>query len=140
MTTTASISVFLNISLNRIQESNITCDITMLVPSCIRERCCKKHSEKSPSFTITSALRRSKVRAFDFKKYWRMVQTRTPDDELVELLKNVTGAHSSLSGKVNFIQDILRRYKAMGEPVCVFGMPACCLSVCSVSSLGHVVM
>ena len=48
-----------------------------------------------------------------------MVQPMISDDELFCLFEKAFGSHGSLDGKVDFVKDILRRYKAMGEPVCV---------------------
>ena len=62
----------------------------------------------------------AKVSSKEFKKCWKMVQPTIPDEELFYLFEkafDVPG--NNLDGKVNFINDILRRYKAMGELVCV---------------------
>ena len=69
-----------------------------------------------------------------------MVRSSIPNEELFYLFNNAFGAKNNLSRKLDFIKDILRRYKAMGEPVCLFGVPAYCPSVCSVTSIGHVAM
>ena len=64
-----------------------------------------------------------------------MVQTVISDEELFCLFEKAFG-HRNLDKKVDFIKDILRRYKAMGEPVCVslFGMPLLlCFVLCTVS-------
>ena len=46
------------------------------------------------------------------------------DEEMFCLFEKAFG-HRTLDKRVDFIKDILRRYKAMGEPVCVslFAMP-----------------
>ena len=61
----------------------------------------------------------AKVSLEEFKKYWQMVQPIISDEELCCLFEKAFGPHGSLAGKVDFIKDILRRYKAIGEPVCV---------------------
>ena len=40
------------------------------------------------------------------------------DEDLFYLFEKTFGVYGNLGGKVDFIKDILRRYKAMGEPVC----------------------
>ena len=61
----------------------------------------------------------TKVSAKEFKKYRRMVQPMISDEELFCLFEKAFGPHGKLDDKVDFIKDILRRYKAMGELVCV---------------------
>ena len=61
----------------------------------------------------------AKVSSKEFKKCWKMVQPMIPDEELLCLLEKAFGLNGTLAGKVDFIKDILRRYKAIGEPVCV---------------------
>ena len=53
-----------------------------------------------------------------------MVHPMISDEDLFRLLDKAFGLHGNLDDKVDFINDILRRYKAMGEPVCV------CVCVC----------
>jgi len=39
------------------------------------------------------------------------------DEEIIRLFKKTFGSGHNLSGKIDFIKDILRRYKGMGEAV-----------------------
>ena len=58
-----------------------------------------------------------------------MVQPMISDDELFCLFEKAFGPHDNIAAKELFIKDILRRYKAMGEPVCewrVFCIDALC--------------
>ena len=59
----------------------------------------------------------AKVSSKEFRKCWKMVQTVISDEELFCLFEKAFGRRN-LDKKVDFIKDILRRYKAMGEPVC----------------------
>ena len=61
----------------------------------------------------------AKVSSKEFKKSWKMVQPVISDEELFCLFEKAFGPHRNLDGKVDFMKDILRRYKAMGKPVCV---------------------
>ena len=61
----------------------------------------------------------AKVSAKNFKKCWQKVQTVISHEEIFCLFEKAFGVPGNLGDKVDFIKDILRRYKAMGEPVCV---------------------
>ena len=61
----------------------------------------------------------AKVSSKEFRKSWKMVKRLISDEELFCLFEKAFGQHGNLDGKVDFIKDILRRYKDMGEPVCV---------------------
>ena len=56
----------------------------------------------------------------EFQKYWRVVEKMIPDEELLCMFEKASSTHDNLAGKVDFINNILRRYKAMGEPVSYF--------------------
>ena len=66
----------------------------------------------------------------DLKEYWRLVEPSIPDEELFSLLEKAFGTHRCLASKVGFVKEVVRRYKAMGAPVRLFGVPIFCLSVC----------
>ena len=61
----------------------------------------------------------AKVSSKEFRKWWKMVQPMISDEELFCLFEKAFDVPGNLDGKVDFVKDILRRYKAMGEPVCV---------------------
>ena len=72
----------------------------------------------SGQFHITKALSTAKVSSKEFRKCWKMVQPMISDEELFCLFDKAFGPHDNLDDKMDFVKDILRRYKAMGEPVC----------------------
>ena len=110
------------------------------MPTRIEDRWFDSHGVQRACYKIKKSLRRLNVTAQEFKKSWTIVRSSIPDEELFYLFDNAFGAKNSVFSKMDFIKDILRRYKAMGDPVCLFGVPAYYLSVCSVSALGHVAM
>ena len=86
-----------------------------------------KWGKKGSKFDMTTPLSTAKVSSEDFKKCWKTVRGAIPDNVLFRLLKKTFGQHRNLSGKVDFVKDILRRYKAMGEQVSLTDIP---LSLC----------
>ena len=61
----------------------------------------------------------AKVSLKQFRKCWKKVQPMIPDEELFCLFEKAFDVPGNLGSKLDFIKDILQRYKAMGEPVCV---------------------
>ena len=57
-----------------------------------------------------------------------MVRPEIPDEELFCLFNKAFGRRDNLAGKVDFVRDVLRRYKVMGEKVCLSDKPLLCLS------------
>ena len=88
------------------------------VPARIKQKWCKRGGAKG-QFFVTKALPMAKISTEEFRKCWKIVQPMIPDEELFRLLEKTFGPHKNLDDKVIFIKDIMRRYKAMGEPVCV---------------------
>ena len=108
-----------DVSCNDIQESsNEDTKTCICVPTRIKERWCKSHGT-AYQFIVTKVLSIAKVSSKEFKTCWRMVKAVISDKELFCLFEKAFGVSGNLDGKVDFINDILRRYKAMGEPVCV---------------------
>ena len=95
------------------------------VPVCIL----KRWRERGRLIRFSDALEKAQIKAAEFKKCWSTVKGTIPDNELFHLFDN---AHGTLnrSGKEYFVKDIVRRYKAMGEPVRLRGIiAAVCLRV-----------
>ena len=103
--------------------------IRIMVPARIRERWCKMHIKALNGFQVYKALSEAKVSSEEFKMYWKRVQPTIPEEDLFRLFKQAFGLHH----KADFINDILRRYQDMGEPVrnCV-----ACLAFVSVCFVG----
>ena len=112
------------------------------MPKRIRERWCasRGNSINSYSYTIHNALRDCdpKVSREEFKACWKRVQPTIPEEDLFRMFKKAFGSHH----KVDFINDILRRYQDIGEPVrncvaCLAFVSVCfaglLLSQCSIS-------
>ena len=61
-----------------------------------------------------------------------------PDNELYAMFEKAFSSQN-LSVRVDFVKDVLRRYKAMGEPVFMSGMtlpsPFALLTICPVDPL-----
>ena len=76
---------------------------------------------------ILSVIRKGTNKSSRIKKCWSKVKDTIPDNELFHLFDKAYG-QSSRSGKDYFVKDIMRRSKAMGEPVRVRGiLAAVCL-------------
>ena len=115
---------------NHIQKTKSRTEIS--VPTRIRERWCEIHGDGF-EFDISKALSKAKVSPEEFKKRWRKVQPTIPEEELFRLFEKAFDSRNNLLGRVDFINDILRRYQDMGEPVCDC---VACLSFVSVCSVG----
>ena len=89
---------------------------TLKLPRPIRKRWRKKHGKGY--FNIFKALFTAKIRKTEFTKCWQSVHHKIPRNELFGLFEKGFGPDSDLSNKVEFVKDMWRRYKAMGEPVC----------------------
>ena len=103
------------------------------VPARIRERWCKIRPNGF-DFHITKALSKAKVSSEKFKMYWRRVQPTIPQEDLFRLFEKAFGPGRNVFSKVDFINDILRRYQNMGEPVrdcvvCLSFLSMCCVGV-----------
>ena len=129
ITIIASTSFRQHILLNHIQESTSACKTYICMPTRIRHRWCHKTSKKHYyKFYMTQAVRKLNLGRTDFRKYWRLIEPSIPDEELLRLFEKAFGAQC-LASKVDFVKEVVRRYKAMGAPVCLSGMPIFCLSV-----------
>ena len=107
-----------DVSCNDIQESsNEDTKTCVCVPKRIKERWCKSHGTGC-TFVITKALSMAKVSLKQFRKCWKMVQPMIPDEDLFCLFEKAFDVYGTLGDKVDFIKDVLRRYKAKREPVC----------------------
>ena len=123
-----NISVAHHILHKHIQEASVKCKRKELyMPRRIQQKWIKSYGKKR-SFGLTKALKMSSITAQDFTKCWKVAEPYIPDKELYSLFVKGFAVPDNLAGKVNFIKDILRRYKAMGESVCLFAMPVFCLS------------
>ena len=129
ITIIASTSFRQHILLNHIQESTIDCKTYIRMPTRIRHRWCHKTSKYYYKCHITHAVRKLNLSRMDLRKYWRLIEPSIPDEELLRLFEKAFGAHRCLASKVDFIKEVVRRYKAMGAPVCLSGTPIFCLSV-----------
>ena len=115
---------------NDIQEpSNQHTKTWICVPTRIKQRWCKIHG-KGCEFHITKALSMAKVSSKEFRKCWEMVHPMISGEELFCLCDKAFGVHGNLDGKVDFVKDILRRYKDMGEPVCACARACVCVCDC----------
>ena len=103
------------------------------VPKRIRERWCSYPCGNNVEFLIGKALSQTNVGEEKFKKCWKTVQPTIPEEELFRLFKKGFNSRNNLHGKVDFINDILRRYKGMTEPVCDC---VACLSFVSMCCVG----
>ena len=111
--------------------------IKISVPTRIRERW-----RSAAGFYISKALSEAQVSAEKFKTCWKRVRATIPKEELFRLFEKTFGSEDNLHRKVDFINDILRRYQGMTEPVrdCVACLPfvsMCCVGLllyqCSIS-------
>ena len=68
-------------------------------------------------FNIANALSMVQVTYNEFKKCWRTVKLMLPDNEIFCIFEKTFGPRNNLAAKVDFVKEILQRYKAMGEPV-----------------------
>ena len=115
----------MNISIARhmlhkhIQEPSFKCDIWL--PRRIGQKWSKAYGT-TKEFGLTRALKRSNITAQEFKKCWALVRDHIPDKELYSLFVKAFGVRHNIAGRVYFVEDILRRHKAMDEPVCLSGM------------------
>ena len=129
ITTVTSIVAHQNILPKHIQTSKIAFEMSMSVPGRIRERL-RKNGARAGQIVLTEALWKSKITAENFKQYWAVTHPTISDDKLFGLFKKAFGERRNqkgLAGKMSFIRDISRRYKAMGEPVRLSGTPVLCL-------------
>ena len=101
------------------------------MPTRIRERWFKIGN--GFQFLITKALSEAKVSAEEFQTCWKKVQPTIPEEELLRLFKKAFDSRNNIPGRVDFINDILRQYQDMGEPVCDC---VACLSSVSVCCIG----
>ena len=115
--------------------------ITISVPTRIKERWYKIHGN-GYQFLITKALSEAKLSPKAFKKCWKKVRPMIPEEDLFRLFDKTFGSRNNLLGRVDFINDILRRYQNMGEPVrdcvaCLSFVSLCCVGLllhqCSIS-------
>ena len=82
----------------------------------------------APKLTFSKVLEKAQIKPAEFKTCWSKVKDTIPDNELFHLFDNAYG-NLNHSGKEYFVKDIMRRYKAMGEPVRLRGIfAAVCLS------------
>ena len=101
--------------------------VHLRVPARICKRLCEG-GRKAQKLTFSDVLRKAQIKPAEFKKCWSKVKGTIPDNELFRLLDKACG-HLKHSGKEYFVKDIMRRYKAMGEPVRLRGIfAAVCLS------------
>ena len=128
MTIITSTSFDQHILLNHIQESTTDCKTCIYLPPRIVHRWRHK-VRKTNKFFLTRALSKLNLSRADFRKYWQLTEPSIPDGELLRLFEKAFGAHRCLPGKVGLVKEIVRRYKAMGAPVRLFGMSIFCLSV-----------
>ena len=128
MTIITSTSFDQHILLNHIQESTRECKTYIFMPRRIWHRWRHK-ANKNYKFYITQVLHKLNLCRTDFKKYWKLIEPSIPDGELLRLFEKAFGAHRCLPGKVGLVKEIVRRYKAMGAPVRLFGVSIFCLSV-----------
>ena len=105
------------------------------VPRRIQSRWFKFQGSTTNKLGITTALQRSNISAQDFKKCWIAVRGNIPDKDLYSLFVKAFGVRHNVAGRVYFVEDILRRYKAMGEPVCLSGMPVYSVGSCHSSAM-----
>ena len=122
-----------DVSCNDIQESsNEDTKTCIRVSSRIKQRWYKSHG-KGCRFDITKVLSMAKASSEEFRKCWKVVQPMISDEELFCSFEKAFDVPGNLDGKLDFIKDILRRYKTMGEPVCecltcLFFVFVCCVS------------
>ena len=66
----------------------------------------------------------------EFRKYWAFVKPNSSDDELFDMFEKARfGQYCNMDGKVEFVRDVLRRYKAMEGPVRLSCMRVSCMSL-----------
>ena len=107
--------------------------ITINVPTRIKERWRRTRPGNVFQFLISTALSEAKVSAEKFKTCWKRVQPTIPEEELFRLFEKTFGSGDNVHRKVDFINDILRRYQDIGEPVCDC---VACLSFVSMCCVG----
>ena len=128
MTIITSTSFDQHILLNHIQESTRDFKTCIYLPPRIVHRWRHK-VRKTNKFFLTRALRKLNLSRTDFRKYWQLTEPSIPDEKLLRLFEKAFGTHGCLPGKVDFVKELVRRYKAMGAPVCLSGVPIFCPSV-----------
>lgn len=106
-----------HISPKHIQE----CKVGICVPVRLRQKWQK--SKSCPGeyciFRINQAVAHANVRPAKFVKIWRILRDKIPDNELFALLKKAFSRGCNLARRVEFVHEVMRQYKAMGEPVCL---------------------
>ena len=91
--------------------------VILSVPARISKRW-RECSRSAHGLKFSGALAKAQIKPAEFKKCWRKVKDTIPDNELFHLFDNAHGQFNR-SGKEYFVQDIMRRYKAMGKQVCL---------------------
>ena len=112
----------------------------MKVPKRIKQIWCKSVGNGSYWIHLTQALAMADVSADEFRKCWQVVQLRIPRKEFFRLFKKAFGQNFNLPCRVAFVKDMVRRYKAMGEPVCECLACLSFVSVCPVGAARNVVV
>ena len=90
----------------------------LYVPKRIKERWHESHAD-SYRFDLKIVLAAVNISAEEFKNAWKMVGPMVTDKELFRMFKKGFSVRDDQDSKAAFIKDIVRRHKAMGEPVCV---------------------
>ena len=80
------------------------------VPRRIKERWCSTH-RKGTEFQMGQALSKVHVNAEEFKTCWKTVQRTLSEEDLFDLFIGAFGSGDDVNLKINFIKDILGRYK-----------------------------
>ena len=102
--------------------------VQLTLPKRIRERWCKSHT--GFRFNLVKPLPIANISAQEFRKAWKIVGPIIPDKELFRMFEKGFSVSDDQDSKAAFIKDIVRRHKAMGEPVCVCVTVSLSLCVC----------
>ena len=108
--------LYVHILLDLIQESfdkRKTSRATAQVPKRLMHRWLREADNKSLQHHISRALATVGISRKEFTLRLRRVQPEIPDDELFSMYNKAFGTPGDLVPKLKFVQEILRRYKAI---------------------------
>ena len=70
-------------------------------------------------FRINKAIELANITMIQFQQGWKIMKRRIPDKELYDMLEKAFRSPNNLAGRVVFVKEIMRRWKAIGAPVCM---------------------